>query len=157
MSCTDATHALSRTRHSPRRGYGTRVPRVSGIFETVLYGEDVPALAAFYAEVLGLRVVAEPDELAAAIRLPDGGMLLLFDPRHAARAGRRAPSHGAVGPGHVAFAVPPGELDRWRDALTERGIAIEREVDWPRGGRSLYVRDPAGNSVELTTGAIWPA
>jgi catechol 2,3-dioxygenase-like lactoylglutathione lyase family enzyme len=133
------------------------MPSLTGITETVLYGEDVPALTAFYSEKLDLRVVEEPDELAAAIRLPDGGMLLLFDPRHAARTGRRAPAHGAVGPGHVAFGVPPGELARWRTSLTERGVAIEHEVDWPRGGRSLYLRDPAGNSVELVDGEIWPA
>jgi hypothetical protein len=28
-------------------------------------------------------------------------------------------------------------------------------VEWPGGGRSIYFRDPAGNSVELGTPAIW--
>jgi catechol 2,3-dioxygenase-like lactoylglutathione lyase family enzyme len=132
------------------------VPSISGIYETVLYGDDVAALAAFYDDVLGLRVVEEPDELAAAIRLPDGTMLLLFDPELAVRPGRPVPSHGARGPGHVAFRVPAGELDRWRAALVDRGVAIDREVEWKRGGRSLYVRDPAGNSVELTEDELWP-
>jgi hypothetical protein len=35
------------------------------------------------------------------------------------------------------------------------GVAIEQEVDWPRGGKSLYFRDPAGNSVELLTPGVW--
>jgi catechol 2,3-dioxygenase-like lactoylglutathione lyase family enzyme len=84
-------------------------------------------------------------------------MLLLFDPTLAGRPERAVPFHGATGPGHVAFRVPEGELDRWRDTLAVRGVPIDREVEWNRGGRSLYVRDPAGNSVELTEDELWPA
>ena len=43
----------------------------------------------------------------------------------------------------------------WRSHLETNGIEIESEVTWPRGGRSLYVRDPAGNSVELASPTIW--
>jgi catechol 2,3-dioxygenase-like lactoylglutathione lyase family enzyme len=131
-------------------------PTIAGLYETVLYGEDVAALAAFYADVLGIRVVQGPSELSAALRLEDGGMLLLFDPRLAGRPGRPVPSHGASGPGHVAFRVPPGELGRWRTALSEGGVEVEQEVEWANGGTSLYVRDPAGNSVELTEDELWP-
>jgi catechol 2,3-dioxygenase-like lactoylglutathione lyase family enzyme len=133
------------------------VPTIAGVYETVLYGEDVAALGAFYADVLGLRLVQGPDELSAAIRLEDGGMLLLFDPRLAGRPGRPVPSHGATGPGHVAFRVPKGELDRWRETMLERGVEIDRDVEWDGGHRSLYVRDPSGNSVELTEDELWPA
>ena len=111
-------------------------PSLSGIYETVLYGTDLVALAAFYSDVLGLRIVEGPDELSAAIRLPDGTMLLLFDPELAGRPGRPVPSHGARGPGHVAFRVPADELDRWRVALVDRGVPIDREVEWRRGARS---------------------
>ena len=31
----------------------------------------------------------------------------------------------------------------------------EREISWPLGGRSVYFRDPAGNSVEYVEGQIW--
>jgi catechol 2,3-dioxygenase-like lactoylglutathione lyase family enzyme len=37
----------------------------------------------------------------------------------------------------------------------EHGVPIELETDWPRGGKSLYFRDPAGNSVELITRGLW--
>jgi catechol-2,3-dioxygenase len=43
------------------------------------------------------------------------------------------------------------------DALAEHGVPLDGDVTWPGGGRSLYVRDPAGNSVELTADEIWPA
>jgi catechol 2,3-dioxygenase-like lactoylglutathione lyase family enzyme len=131
-------------------------PRLLRVYETVLYAPEIPAAAAFYANVLGLRLVEEPDELAAAFRLDDGGVLLLFDPERAAAPNRRVPSHGAVGAGHVAFTVEPGGLDAWADALRGRGIEIEREISWEQGRRSLYFRDPAGNSVELVDGDLWP-
>lgn len=134
----------------------TSHPRITGVYETVLYGDDVAALAAFYVDLLGLRVVDGPDELAAAIRLPDGGMLLVFHPTLAATPPRRVPLHGAHGPGHVAFGVPRGQLDAWRTAIVGRGQPIEQEVTWAEGGRSIYVRDPAGNSVELTEDELWP-
>jgi non-canonical purine NTP pyrophosphatase (RdgB/HAM1 family) len=43
----------------------------------------------------------------------------------------------------------------WRQRLTAAGIAIESEFEWPRGGRSIYVRDPAGNSIEFAEPRIW--
>ena len=59
----------------------------------------------------------------------------------------------------VALAVVPireRTLEEWGRTLRERGVEIELERDWERGGRSIYVRDPAGNSVELVEGDIWP-
>ena len=129
---------------------------ITGIYETVLYAPDVAAEAAFYADVLGLRLVDGPDELAAAFRLDDGGVLLIFDPSRASVPGRPVPSHGATGAGHVAFSVEEGTLDKWAEKLRERGVEIELERPWQRGGRSIYVRDPAGNSVELVEGDLWP-
>ena len=41
-----------------------------------------------------------------------------------------------------------------RAPLLER-VEVESDYAWPGGGRSLYLRDPAGNSVELGTPAIW--
>jgi catechol 2,3-dioxygenase-like lactoylglutathione lyase family enzyme len=130
---------------------------ITGIYETVLYAEDVAAAAAFYADILGLRLVDGPDELAAAFRLDDGGVLLIFDPSRSSVPGRPAPSHGATGAGHVAFSVDKGTLDAWADSFRGRGIQIELERPWQSGGRSIYVRDPAGNSVELVEGDFWPA
>jgi len=129
---------------------------ITGIYETVLYAPDVAAEAAFYADVLGLRLVDGPDELAAAFRLDDGGVLLIFDPSRASVPGRPVPSHGATGAGHVAFSVEEGTLDKWAEKLRKRGVEIELERPWQRGGRSIYVRDPAGNSVELVEGDLWP-
>ena len=131
--------------------------QIIGVYETVLYASDVRTAARFYADVLGLTLVDGPDELAAAFRLADGGILLIFDPGRASAPGRRVPSHGAEGAGHVAFAVETGALDTRAAGLRRRGVEIEREIDWNGRGRSIYFRDPAGNSVELVEGDIWPA
>jgi catechol 2,3-dioxygenase-like lactoylglutathione lyase family enzyme len=130
-------------------------PPLGGVYETVLYGDDLQPLAGFYSDVLGLRLVGPVDEIAAAFRLPDGAMLLLFDARRSALPGRAVPSHGQQGAGHVAFSVPVESFDAWRDALTAAGVEIEQEVEWGGGARSIYVRDPAGNSVELAAGELW--
>ncbi|MEA2274133.1 MAG: hypothetical protein QOI98_2841 [Solirubrobacteraceae bacterium] len=128
---------------------------ISRVYETVLYASDVRATATFYADVLGLRVLEEADELAAVFRLPDGGVLLLFDPDRASQPGRRVPSHGTRGEGHVALSVAEGALDALAARLRDGDVEIERDITWPLGGRSLYVRDPARNSVELIEGEAW--
>jgi catechol 2,3-dioxygenase-like lactoylglutathione lyase family enzyme len=130
-------------------------PALERIYETVLYGDDLVELVPFYRDVLGLRLVEPMDELGAAFRLPDGGMLLLFDRARSLPAGRTVPSHGTQGPGHVAFTVPDSSIDDWRAAFGAAEVEIEQEVDWRLGGHSLYVRDPAGNSVELASGEMW--
>jgi catechol 2,3-dioxygenase-like lactoylglutathione lyase family enzyme len=126
---------------------------IERVYETVVYANDLARTAGFYEQVLGLRKVSDIGELGVAFRLPDGGLLLLFDPELASQPGRPIPAHGAAGAGHLAFSVD--DLQAWRDALDDAGVAVECETDWPRGGSSLYFRDPAGNSVELVAGEIW--
>ena len=130
-------------------------PRILRVYETVLYASDVVATAEFYASLPGVRLLREPDELNAALRVDDGGVLLIFDASRSSDPDRFVP-HGATGPGHVAFSVAPGTLDAWADELRARGVEIEREFSWEQGGRSVYFRDPAGNSVELIEREAWP-
>jgi catechol 2,3-dioxygenase-like lactoylglutathione lyase family enzyme len=128
--------------------------RVSRVLETCLYAEDLAAAAAFYRDVLRLEPISAVEGRHVFFRCGDG-VFLLFDPRRTALPGGDVPAHGACGPGHVAFAVPPEELDAWPARLAALGVPVEADVAWPRGGRSLYLRDPAGNSVELTSPSIW--
>ncbi|MFK7960836.1 MAG: VOC family protein [Phycisphaerales bacterium] len=133
------------------------MPAIQNIHETILYADDVIATAAFYANILGLPVVSAADADGAGFRLPVGdAVLLIFRPAYAAISGRGVPVHGATGPGHVAFRIAPGTLPQWAEAFATANVAIELERDWSQGGRSLYVRDPAGNSVELVDGRVWP-
>lgn len=133
---------------SPRR------LRAAEILETCLYAADLERTAGFYERVLGLEVISRVEGRHVFFRC-GGRVLLLFDPSRSEESQRDVPSHGARGPGHVAFSVGAAELDRWRAQLEAEGVEIESEVSWPRGGRSLYLRDPAGNSVELAPPGIW--
>jgi catechol 2,3-dioxygenase-like lactoylglutathione lyase family enzyme len=121
------------------------------VYETVVYAGDLDAARTFYRDALGLREVED-----GVFRLDDGGVLLLFDPARSSQPGRPVPSHGSTGPVHVAFSVGDGELAAWRERLAERGVEIEQEKEWSPSSRSVYVRDPAGNSVELVEGDLWP-
>jgi len=123
------------------------------IFESVLYADDFQATVTFYRDVLGLELISAID-LVAAFRCA-GGVLLIFDPKLSAAAGRDIPSHGKSGAGHLAFAATDDEREEWKRRLVAAGVAIEAEVDWKQGGRSLYFRDPAGNSVEFAPLTLW--
>jgi len=129
--------------------------RILRVYEAVLYAPDPPAAAAFYRDALGLEQLEDPDDLSAVFRLPAGDVLLIFNPQRSSQPGRPVPSHGSAGPGHIAFAIEAGAYGAAVSSLRDKGIEIEREIDWGRG-RSVYVRDPAGNSVELVDGDIWP-
>ena len=108
----------------------------------------------YYREAGQFKTTYAADSRIFPILQDRAGMLLLFEPE-AARHNRDVPAHGATGPGHACFAVAERELDAWREHLQARGVALEHEQRWPRGGRSFYFRDPAGNSLELATPLIW--
>lgn len=133
-------------------------PTSAGILESALYCDDLRRARDFYRRVLDAGVLLDSERLVA-LALPGPGVLLLFR-RGASDAllstpGGVVPGHGASGVQHVAFAIPAAELDAWRAHLGAAGVAIESEVRWPRGGTSLYVRDPDGHSVEFATPGLW--
>ena len=131
--------------------------RPNAILETVLYAEDLHAARAFYAEALGLECVQEEKNRHVFFRC-GGQMLLIFNPqetRKQRQGGLPVPPHGALGNGHVCFNATASELEDWRRHFAKRKIAIEADFEWPGGGRSIYIRDPAGNSVEFAEARIW--
>ena len=123
------------------------------IFETVLYVNDLKAAEHFYRELLGLEMVMD-SELFLAFRLDDSA-LLVFDPSKSNDRARSVPAHGEVGEGHIAFASTDDEIDQWKAHFESHGIEIEQIHYWDAGGRSLYVRDPGGNSVEFAPSTLW--
>ena len=129
------------------------------ILESALYAENLEETAAFYAEVIGLDRIAAVEGRHVFFRAGEG-VLLLFRPSAtreppAPDARLPVPPHGATGPGHLCFAADRAGIERWRTRLAEAGVEIETEFEWPQGGRSLYVRDPAGNSIEFAEPRIW--
>lgn len=131
-----------------------RALRLGRVLETCLYATDLAAAEAFYGGVLGLQVVEREPERHVFCQ-GHQQMVLIFNPHATRPPDGDVPPHGAFGPGHVAFAVDGDALDHWREHLLAHGVTIERERRWDGRGRSLYVRDPAGNSVELAMPQIW--
>lgn len=130
-----------------------------GILETALYCDDLDAATSFYHSLFGLEVIARQPARHVFFRCGTG-VLLIFNPRETieestAIDGANVPGHGATGPGHMAFCVDARDIDRWRERFVRNGVPIESEVRWPHGGQSIYVRDPAGNSIEVATPELW--
>jgi catechol 2,3-dioxygenase-like lactoylglutathione lyase family enzyme len=104
--------------------------------------------------VLGLRVISREPGRHVFFQVGEASVLLAFLAQ-ATLKGDLLPPHGASGPGHFALGIEAEALDGWRRLLQGHGVSIEKEVKWPRGGKSIYFRDPAGNSVELVTPGVW--
>ena len=130
----------------------------AGILETVLYAKDLVAAEAFYRDVLGLEPFASMAGRHLFYRC-GGQVLLIFNPDATemppAPDALPVPPHGARGPGHICFRAEAAEIDRWVERLRAKGIAVEADFEWPRGGRSIYFRDPAGNCLEFAEPRIW--
>ncbi|MGB3245227.1 MAG: VOC family protein [Sulfitobacter sp.] len=128
-----------------------------GVLETALYASDPEACAQFYAQVVGLQEHQRVEGRHVFLRCGKG-MLMLFKP-DATEAGGSArlpvPPHGARGAGHVCFRVQDGSIAEWAKRLQDLEIEIEADFEWPNGVRSIYVRDPAQNSVEFAEAALW--
>lgn len=131
---------------------------LTAILETCLYAPSLDDAEAFYGGVLGLEKRTREGNRHVFFTCGEQ-MLLIFNPTETvippAPGKFPVPTHGAHGPGHVCFAAEPDGIDRWRGRLEAAGIAIEADFTWPNGARSIYCRDPAGNSVEFAERRLW--
>jgi catechol 2,3-dioxygenase-like lactoylglutathione lyase family enzyme len=128
--------------------------QIQAIIETAIYVDDLDGAEVFYRDVLDLPVVGKEQGRQVFFRVGSSNVLLVFLAKTTLK-GEHLPAHGAKGPGHFALGIEAGDLNAWRQKLTQKGVSIEKEVEWPRGGKSIYLRDPAGNLVELVTPGIW--
>jgi catechol 2,3-dioxygenase-like lactoylglutathione lyase family enzyme len=134
------------------------LPKLSGVIETALYVDDLDRACAFYTDVLGLEPLTS-DSRFLAFDVGGRNVLLLF--RRGATLetvhlpGGTIPPHDGNGPIHAAFAIATDELPAWEERLGEHDVAIEGRTDWPRGGRSIYFRDPDNHLLELVTPGVW--
>lgn len=129
------------------------------ILESALYAEELEETAEFYERILQLERIATVPGRHVFFRAGDS-VLLLFRPSATSRppapdARVKVPPHGTKGDGHLCFAGNAEEIERWCECLSREGIEIEADFTWPQGGRSIYFRDPAGNSIEIAEPRIW--
>jgi catechol 2,3-dioxygenase-like lactoylglutathione lyase family enzyme len=133
----------------PRRGFR---PRALG--EIALRTRDMPAMVAFYRDVLGLELLRRREEgRIVFFRLADGfaghtAVLALFEDAAAeivaGGAGeRRSSLH------HLALSLPRAEQAAAEAWFERRGLAYRVEEFAWIGWRGVFVEDPDGNTVEL--------
>ncbi|MFM9269260.1 VOC family protein [Halomonas elongata] len=137
------------------------MPRLDGVLETALYVTDMVRSRAFFEEVMGLSTFTA-DQRFTAYDAGGGTVLLLFlegatrDTVVLPDEMGTIPPHDGSGRTHMAFAIGAEALAEWERRLTSHGIEIEGRTHWPRGGESLYFRDPDGHLLELATPGVWP-
>jgi len=133
-------------------------PAIEGLLETSLYARDLKRTAAFYRDVLGVRALFESPRLVA-FEIAGRSVLLVFQAGETAEdvvePGGVIPGHDGQGRLHLALSIGAADLEAWRKRLAGQGVPIVGEYRWPRGGVSLYMRDPDGALVELATPGLW--
>ena len=135
------------------------MPNLIGMLETVLYVDTFERACPFYEQVLGLNSVYR-DARLRAYDVGGRGLLLLFLRGHSLETvklpGGSIPPHDGNGPVHIAFSIARDQLAAWEAQLGDCGVCIEGRTTWPRGGESIYFRDPDGHLLELATPGLWP-
>ena len=135
------------------------IPALGGVVETSLYVEDVGRASAFYRALFGFEAMIE-DQRFAALSVAAKQVLLLFKTGSSTEVivmpGGNIPPHDGSGQMHLAFSIPAAALSAWEERLAALDVLIESKVAWPRGGHSIYFRDPDGNLAELITPGCWP-
>lgn len=134
------------------------MPDLPGVLEAALYVDDLDAAEAFYGGILGLPVVIRQEGRHVFFRAGQTIVLIFRAEATKVPPGEDAlpvPTHGAKGEGHLCFAASAEQLDLIEDHLKANDVPIEADFNWPHGPRSIYVRDPAGNSVEFAEPSLW--
>ena len=135
------------------------MPNLLGVLETALYVDSFENACPFYEQLLGLNSLYR-DQRLCAYDVGSRGVLLLFLRGHSLETvklpGGMIPPHDGNGPVHIAFSIAAGELAAWETQLAKAGVEIEGRTKWPRGGESIYFRDPDDHLVELATPGLWP-
>ena len=136
-----------------------KIPTIQGVLATALYVEDLDRSAQFFRRVFGFEML-EREENYLALRLDHQRILLLKKrgthecPIHV--AGGVIPPAEGEGSLHLAFAVAAHELEDWIEKFKALEIPIESRINWKKGGaKSVYLRDPDDNCIEIMTPGVW--
>ncbi|MCJ8284393.1 VOC family protein [Halomonas sp.] len=135
-------------------------PRLRSVLETALYVADMARARAFFEEVMGLEPF-NADHRFTAYQVGPSVLLLFLEGETLETVVLpddmgTIPPHDGRGWVHMALAIDREELGAWETRLGAHGVEIEGRTHWPKGGESLYFRDPDGHLLELATPGIWP-
>ena len=120
--------------------------KIRGLGEIALRVADLAAMRRFYEDVLGLEVLGVFEKIVFfRIAAGHGGhtqVLALFD-----REGVVRPQTTTLD--HLAFTIDLEDFETERARPQTLGLKVELATHAWVHWRSLYVRDPEGNNVEL--------
>lgn len=105
---------------------------------------DIAACTRFYVDLLGLKVIWQPDDQNIYLTSGSDNLALHLAPTD---ANFKNPQHLD----HLGFFLStPHEVDEWHTFLVEQGVTIKAEPKNHRDGtRSFYCADPDGNVVQM--------
>lgn len=116
----------------------------AGLRHVALYAKNLEKCVHFYTELLGMKLIWQPD--ADNFYLTSGTDNLAL---HRAPADFAPAKHQHLD--HIGFFLTEREeVDRWYDYLRANNVEIKAAPkDHRDGTRSLYVTDPDGNVVQI--------
>jgi catechol 2,3-dioxygenase-like lactoylglutathione lyase family enzyme len=134
------------------------MPTIGRVLETSLYVDDVDRSMHFYQRLFGFEKLVA-DQRFCALNVEGQQVLLLFRKGGTTEPmtfpGGVLPAHDGSGQSHLAFTIAAEDEGEWTRKLGEADVAVESRVTWPRGGFSLYFRDPDGHLLELVSPGCW--
>jgi catechol 2,3-dioxygenase-like lactoylglutathione lyase family enzyme len=134
------------------------MPALGRVLETSLYVDRLDRSVNFYQSIFGFDTLMSDDRFCA-LNVSGQQVLLLFVKRGTTRPimtpGGIIPPHDGEGQMHLAFTISKEDELAWTEHLKAAGVAIESRVAWPRGGFSLYFRDPDAHLIELVSPGCW--
>lgn len=123
---------------------------IRGLGEIALRVKDLDTMQRFYADVVGLELLRRFDD-SVFFRIADGyaghtQILALFD--RSSRPGYSGVQSEKSTIDHIAFEIHLADFEKEKARLEGRGIPVKTaEHTWVHW-RSIYIKDPEGNSVE---------
>ncbi len=127
--------------------------QLAGIDHVVLRVKALPAMLAFYTEVLGCAVERAREDIGL-YQLRAGAALIDLVPVEGklGRMGGAAPGPEARNMDHLCLRVADFEVDAVRAHLERHGVTVG-DIGLRYGstgeGLSIYLEDPDGNALEL--------
>ncbi len=125
-----------------------------GVHHVALKARDVRRTAAFYREVLGLEEIDRhhDDGKVRSIWLRCGGVIIMVERSEVWASGDGGPTEpdpfDPPGLHLLALTIAADARPSWARRLAELGHPVTQETDF-----TMYIRDPEGNRVGLST---WP-
>jgi catechol 2,3-dioxygenase-like lactoylglutathione lyase family enzyme len=137
---------------------------ITGVAEVVLNAHDLPAMTAFYRDVLGFRPYSqfpESDPTIVFLTVADlasplgrGGHGQLFALVDAARHVHTRDAYRGIDSArstlnHLAFEIDPADFDAEKARLEGLGFAVTAREFPHMQARGMFFRDPEDNLIEL--------